>query len=230
MPGYDFRTLSPTDFELLVRDLLRAKLNIEFEAFAHGPDGGVDLRATVGSHQTVVQCKHYAGSTFSQLKSSAVLEKVKMDHLSPNKYYFVTTQNLTLTQKEKLREVLSPHVKDTNQILAQIDLNQLLGDYPGVESEHFKLWMASAQVIKRIVDSGVWVRRDFLLEEIQDRVKLYVATESFAIAEKMLQDSHVCVITGAPGVGKSMLADMLALQRWHSNWQVITLASHEIDR
>jgi hypothetical protein len=70
VPEYDFHTLSPIDFEQLVRDLLNAKLGIELKAFGHGPDGGVDLRSLANGKKTVVQCKHYAGSTFSHLKQS----------------------------------------------------------------------------------------------------------------------------------------------------------------
>ncbi|WP_405183324.1 restriction endonuclease [Nocardia sp. NBC_01377] len=49
LPDYDFHTLSPTDFELLTRDLLREKIGVELEAFGQGPDGGVDLRARLRS-------------------------------------------------------------------------------------------------------------------------------------------------------------------------------------
>jgi len=41
---YDFRTLSPIDFELLVRDLLQAELGITMESFGPGKDGGIDFR------------------------------------------------------------------------------------------------------------------------------------------------------------------------------------------
>lgn len=37
---YDFRTLSPIDFELLVRDLLQAEFSITMESFGPGKDGG----------------------------------------------------------------------------------------------------------------------------------------------------------------------------------------------
>ena len=46
----------------------------------------------------------------------------------------------------------------------------------------------------------------------------------------MLEAKRVCALTGAPGVGKSMVADMLALTHWDNDYQVVNLGSHEIDR
>jgi hypothetical protein len=230
VPEYDFHTLSPMDFELLVRDLLQERLDIELQAFGHGPDGGVDLRSSDNGKTTIVQCKHYRGSSFSDLKAAAKKEKPKMDKVKPDDYYFVTSQDLSLTQQEALVTELSPYLIDTNTIFAMRDLNQMLGQFPNVEQNHFKLWMASAGVIRQIVQSGLWQRSEALMEEIQDRVRLYVATPSFAKASRMLADKSVCVITGAPGVGKSMLADMLALSRWESGWRIIGLASQEINK
>lgn len=77
MPEYDFHTLSPMDFELLVRDLLQQRLEIELQAFGHGPDGGVDLRSSDNGKTTIVQCKHYSGSSFNDLKAAAKKKSLK---------------------------------------------------------------------------------------------------------------------------------------------------------
>ena len=68
MPGYDFTTLSPIDFEILVRDLLQEELRITLESFTSGRDLGIDFRySPSSSHQLIVQCKHYAASNVSRL-------------------------------------------------------------------------------------------------------------------------------------------------------------------
>lgn len=90
LTDYDFHSLSPMDFERLVCDLLNADLGIDLKAFGHGPDGGVDLEFVDGEKTTVVQCKHYHGSSFSDLKKAAKAEKTKIDLLNPDVYYFVT--------------------------------------------------------------------------------------------------------------------------------------------
>lgn len=210
-------------------DILRAHLGVQLEAFGHGPDGGVDLRSKTESEYMVVQCKHYRGSSFSDLIRSARKEKAKMDRERPTVYLFVTSQDLSITQKDQLVETLRPHVKLPKDVLGLRDLNQLIADYPQIEENHFKLWMASAAVIRRIVSSGLWERSEGLMEEIQDRVRLYVSTASYSTAIETLRSKNVCVLTGAPGVGKSMLADMIALTYWESGWQIVPLGSHEID-
>lgn len=219
------------DFELLVRDLLKEELGVRLQAFGHGPDGGIDLRSSSDNGKiTIVQCKHYRGSSFSALKRAAATEKSKIDELRPDNYYFVTSQLLTLTQQQTLVDTLAPHITDTSQIFSQLDLNGLLADFPSVEINHFKLWMASSTILREIVNSGIWNRSKALLEEIQDRVRLYVSTSSYQLATQMLADKRVCVISGAPGVGKTMLADMLALAQWRDGWRIVELESSAIDK
>ena len=68
MPDYDFRQLSPIDFEILVRDVLQVKLGVILENFKAGKDQGIDLRYCATKNETlVVQCKHYAESGYAPL-------------------------------------------------------------------------------------------------------------------------------------------------------------------
>ena len=231
MAEYDFHTLSPADFEVLTCQLLRQSMGIELETFAHGPDGGVDLRckASDGTY-VVVQCKHYRGSSFSDLRRAARSEAKKMERIRPSRYIIVTSMPLSLTQKESLYSDLMPWCQSTSDILGQESLNILLSEYPQIEQQNFKLWMASTEVLRRIIHSGLWERSEALVEEIQERVKLYVVTPSYQYARDILEGKHTCVISGAPGVGKSMLADMLTVNYWNEGWQIVSLASHELER
>ena len=62
MSAYDFRNLSPLDFEELVRDLLQAECGMLFESFGPAKDLGIDFRFAFGSGRAVVQAKHYVES------------------------------------------------------------------------------------------------------------------------------------------------------------------------
>jgi hypothetical protein len=225
LPDYDFKTLSPTDFELLVRDLLAAEYGWKLEAFGRGQDGGVDLRGWVNGKKIVVQCKHYAGSTFADLSTSARKEVAKMNKERPDRYLFATTQNLSRTQKDSLAKDLSPWLTSPGDLLMQLDLNEMLGRHHYVERQHFKLWLASTGMLELIVRSGLWARSEALMEDIRDRVKLYVRSPGYGRASSRLDGHHVVVLTGVPGVGKSMLAEMLLLAHWHEGWQVISISS-----
>ncbi|MBE8335767.1 restriction endonuclease, partial [Leptospira borgpetersenii] len=70
MPNYDFRTLSPLDFEDLVRDLLQAEEGMRLESFGPGADQGIDFRFASGAGAVIVQAKHYTGA-FSTLVAAA---------------------------------------------------------------------------------------------------------------------------------------------------------------
>jgi hypothetical protein len=225
LADYDFRTLSPNDFEILIRDLLEAEYRWRLEAFGRGRDGGIDLRASTAAGKVVVQCKHYLGSSFSDLRTSARREVPKMDKEKPDRYLFVTSQDLNRTQKDTLAGDLNPWLSDTADLLTQADINGLITRHPIVEQQHFKLWLASTTILERIVQSGIWERSEALLEDIRDRVKLYVPTDSFKAAYELLDDKNVVVLTGSPGVGKSMLAEMLALRYWHEGWQIVSVGT-----
>ncbi|WP_086825886.1 restriction endonuclease [Allokutzneria sp. NRRL B-24872] len=226
MPEYDFLSLSPHDFELLMRDLLSAEYATNFEAFAYGPDGGVDLRGQVDNKKFVVQCKHYARSKFSDLKRAVSNEVAKMRKERPDRYLLATTQDLTRGQKDILLAELGALVESSSEVLSRSDINYLLSVHSSVERNHFKLWLASSVVLQRIVNSGVWERSEALMETVQSRVRLYVSNVSHDRAVQMLANSHVVAITGAPGVGKSMLADMLLLSHWEEGWQVVVIDSN----
>lgn len=226
MAQYDFSTLSPSDFELLVRDLLRSEYGWTLEAFGHGRDGGVDLRMRKRKEKVVVQCKHYAGSTFPQLRRSLRDEIKKLEVERPTRYLVITSKSLSRTQKDALVEDLSDWLREPNDLLHRLDLNRMISDYPEVEGRHFKLWLASASVLSRIVHSGIWARSEALLEDIQSRVRLYVSNPSYKRAAKVLDANRVVVISGSPGVGKSLLAEMLLLTHWREGWQVVQVGSN----
>ena len=79
MSNYTFSTVNDKEFELLVLDLLNAKLKLNLQAFKVGPDQGVDLRfsSAEDNNQIVVQVKHYIGSGYPKLKKAFLKEELK---------------------------------------------------------------------------------------------------------------------------------------------------------
>jgi HJR/Mrr/RecB family endonuclease len=86
MPDYDFKQLSPYDFENLSRDLLQADEGLRLESFKTGRDGGIDFRFAHGSSKSIVQCKHYATTAFAGLLRELRKEAIKVANVccSPN--------------------------------------------------------------------------------------------------------------------------------------------------
>ena len=219
MPGYTFQTLSPIDFENLVRDLLQAELSIRLESFKTGKDLGIDLRySKCNAQPLIVQAKHYAGTGFRALLSHLKRkEKPKIDRLQAARYLLATSVPLSPANKDSLRKALFPHVKGSEDIYGREDLNNLLGFFPEIERQHFKLWLSSTTVLEEVLHSRILNQTRITLEEIRDNARLYVANESFNRAFQVLKDYNYVIVAGIPGIGKTILAKMLVLRFLRAN-------------
>jgi ATP-dependent exoDNAse (exonuclease V) alpha subunit len=223
MPDYDFKCLSPIDFEILTRDLLQKKLNLTFESFKSGKDKGIDFRHTTDTgNSLIVQCKHYVGSGIKVLLSTLNSdEKEKVKKLNPNKYIVATSVPLSPADKEKIKSIFTPYVKTTGDIFGQEDLNNLLGIFPEIEKKTIKLWVSSAGVLEEILHSKVVNISNIEIEKIQKHAKFYVYNESFSEAQNILNNQNFCIISGVPGIGKTTLAEMLSLSFIDSGWEIV---------
>ena len=136
--SYTFSTLSPADFEDLVRELIGRELGVRFEAFCAGPDGGIDGRHAPGrgSKPVVLQAKHYEGSAFPKLLSAMKRERAAIGKLTPSRYILATSRKLTPGNKKTLSEVIETCVVNEGDIFGPDDLNGLLRKYPEVEKSH----------------------------------------------------------------------------------------------
>jgi hypothetical protein len=206
--------LSDVEFEHLVSDLLYAETRQKYERFGVGPDGGIDLRHTDASGAVeVVQCKHYSRSSFSQLNTAAGKEPAKLNRLDPRpaRYRFVVSQSLTPGQKDKLIEALDGWVDEPGDIWGAEKIEDLLDIHEDVERRHVKLWLSSSQQLEKLLNAGTHNRSNDLIERITEALPRYVQTSRFADAQKLLEESGVCLIAGVPGIGKTTLAQMLLL-------------------
>src|SRR5271157_5475831 len=123
--AYDFEGLSPADFEDLVRDLVGRELGVRFEAFAAGPDGGIDGRHAIGDEAIILQAKHYVKSTWSTLKSKMKRERTSTNRLSKSRYILTTSRPLSPHNKYELSVIIGPSLRSEADIIGPGDLNAL---------------------------------------------------------------------------------------------------------
>ena len=223
--SYDFSSLSPIDFEELARDLIGAELGIRFEAFGVGRDGGIDGRHASDGKTTILQAKHYQNSSFSQLLKTMENEKAKLDKLAISRYILVTSISFTPGSKKKLFELLQPYCINISDIYGTEDLNSLLKKFPDVEKTHFKLWMSSTKVIEDIFNAKITSYTSRTKEDILEKVKLYVMNESYHEAIVSLQKRKILIVTGAPGVGKSTLAEIIIYKHYCEEWEIFSISN-----
>ncbi len=175
---YDFRTLSPIDFELLVRDLLQAELNITMESFGPGKDGGIDFRFSMADQDVVVQAKHHVEGGAQSLLRAARGEDCKVLKLAPSRYILVTSLSLTPALKSKIIQAMPSTPVSARDVIGREDLNNFLGLHPHVLRQHFKLWLTSTEVLERILHSAVYNRTDAELARIRQLVPKFVHNAS----------------------------------------------------
>ncbi len=224
---YTFQNLSHADFEDLARDLIGKELGVRFEAFGPGPDGGMDGRHSSNGKSTILQAKHYPKSTIAQLKAEMRRAKAAIAKFKPRRYILVTSRDISPKNKAELARIIGRPLRRSGDILGHGDLNGLLRRFPEVAKATIKLWLSSTAMLERIVQSAAYTFTAISRADIEEKVRVYAQNPSFEQARKKLESTHVIIIAGPPGVGKTTLAEMLAYAYVGEEWEFVAIRSLE---
>ncbi len=228
MTNYDFSTLNSSDFEELICDLFNAEKgngSLIYKTFKDGKDKGVDFLYSTAENRYfhVGQVKHYFRSGYSILKHT--LEKTelaKVKKLNPYLYILATSVDLSVSETEEIKRLMSPFIRSVNDIYGKSDINKLVTKHSFVHDRHYKLWFSNTLVLRKLLNSNLSYRSvDFTEIHIQKRIALYVETEAFLQARIFLKANKYIVITGEPGVGKTTLAEMLTYEYIKEDYELI---------
>lgn len=231
MGRYNYKSLSPQDFEELTRDLLQAEWNVPLEAFKTGRDGGIDLRyAPLDGRTTIIQCKHYASSSVSSLLSQLrTCELPKVRQLQPQRYVLVTSLPLSPADKRKVIEVCRPFVLRPADVIGAGDLDGLLSRHPEIERANFKLWLTSTEVLDRVLHNAEISQTEFEVERIRRKLPVFVQNKALPRAQHLLQEQRVVIISGVPGIGKTTLAEMLLFAHLEEGCQPVVIQTDLVE-
>ncbi|MEU9343755.1 restriction endonuclease [Streptomyces sp. NPDC048278] len=227
MDSFELGRLTDHDFEEVCRDLFTELLGVPLEIFPRGRDRGVDLRHDPeGGPCTIVQCKHWYRSGRAKLLAHLTDEEApKVAALKPDRYVLATTVGLTVDAKEKLRAAFAPHIRSTEDIHGVDDIVAALRARPQLVERHFRLWLSGTAALGALLHKGPLLRSDWLRRELAKVAQTFVPHEAFARARQLLDEQHVCIVTGIPGAGKTTVARMLAAWRMGHGWEV-----HEVSQ
>lgn len=163
--------------------------------------------------QTIIQCKHYLKSGIKLLISDLEKKELpKIKKLNPARYIVVTSCPLSPMEKTSIKTKLSPYILSEVDIFGKENLNDLLKQYPKIETAHYKLWLTSIDVLHVLLNNSLLGRsQEYLKNTILKQSKFLVQTEHYPKALQMVQERNSIIITGSPGVGKTTLANQLSI-------------------
>lgn len=209
---FDYQRLSPQDFEKLAADVLACRENATIEQFTEGRDGGIDLRYQTSEGSVVIaQAKRVRD--FRQLESLIKKERPKLQRLNPSGYRLITSCPLTPQRKAKLQAALHPWAQRPAEIIGRDDLDATLREYPDLIRRHVKLWLQDGEQLQAVLHRAEESASRDAIDTLRERIHGFVCHRRVEEAAELLKKRHCCLITGAPGVGKTALAAYLALQR-----------------
>lgn len=225
MTRYDFNNIfEPMEFQDFARDMVQKRDEIFFETFARCGDEGIDGRHVLEDGKTVILQVKWGRITSGRILSVSRREKNKMDRLVEKgvkicRYILVFACDIGEMKKAKIMELFSPYITAPADIITGADLNNLLsgedGKYYSVEVKYYKLLIPNTEALKRtlyeVVNSPLVERSKIELEKAIEKAHFFVETEAYEEALKKLQRSRTLIISGEPGVGKTTLANQVAL-------------------
>ena len=230
MSDYDFSTLNSLDLEELVCDLLnaheRAKdTGIIFKTFKEGKDKGIDLLypTQTNTYEIVGQVKHYYRSGYNALiRNLEENEKPKVVKLNPKRYLLATSVDLSVNNSEVIQSIFKPFIANLSDVYGKKDLNKYLDLYQEVLTNHFKLWFSSSAVLRKILNYQTDGRSsEFKENEIKKKLRLYVITASLNRAKSVLEKNNFVIITGEPGSGKTITAELLIYEFIKNDFELV---------
>ncbi len=152
-------------------------------------------------------------------------ERPSIDALGADRYLLATSQLLTPAKKAKLAALIGPSLNDQGDVFGATELTALLRKFPAIEKAHIKLWLSSTAVLERILHAAAHAFAAITKDEIEAKVRVYAQNPSFSEAQTVLEDQHVLIISGPPGVGKTTLAELLSYAYLAEGWRLIPIRS-----
>ncbi len=220
MRNYDFHELlSASEFQQFAKSILEIKENKKIKSNPMTKDGGIDLYYL--DENTIVQVKN-AQNKASQVLSELKKETNRIKKLNPQRYIIITAAEIGREKREKLIKMFEGYLKKED-ILDKTDLNELLGNpkYHKLEIEYLKLLVPNSFVLSyylnQIENNKIYTETEIELNKMREENKFFSVNETFFEALEKISKEKTLMITGEPGVGKSILGHMLVSYFMNSN-------------
>lgn len=226
---YNYSNIEDMEFENLSKDLLKKYVELDFTIFAKGKDGGIDGRYESESEKIIFQSKHYLKTGFSGLFNTLKkTELKKVEKLNPTRYILLTTVELSVAQTDKIFELFKPYIKNKSDIIDLKKIDEILDNNKEILLKYSNLWY-SYEVIKEILGDNIYNHYENKLKRLRQNFKIFVWCKQYEEVLKKIDEENIFIISGAPGVGKSTLANMLCVMYLYKGYEVYDFSLEKID-
>lgn len=226
---YNFANLNDNEFELFAKDIIQKVLGVELRTYTKGRDGGIDIRGFHGN-DIIVQVKQYTKSNYSNLLSSLKKEIKKVRGLGVNKYFIVTAITLTPSNEDEIYGLFKGFMDSKENIFDGIRLQDLLSKSENINiiRNHYKLWLPSSNIFDLIFNKSLSQDTSTFIFELEKKSKFFIGTNTYNKAKDMLENNSLILLVGAPGVGKTILSQMLFAYFLDKGYRPIYTSSNTI--
>ncbi len=210
---FNYANLNDVEFEALCKDVMEKKLSTSLRLFAKGRDGGIDLTDNTRTHNIIIQAKHYIGSKFSNLRSTLKNEVEDVIKWNPSQYYVCCGMQLTDANIKEIYDMFSDFMDSDQNIITLKEIDEFLQkpENSDVVRKHYKLWLYSSNILNEIFNQDIFIDCETLLSDIDEDSKYFVQTDIYDQCIEHLDKHGLLMITGGPGVGKTITSKMLVL-------------------
>lgn len=211
---YSLSKLNAREFESLSADIISSVLNLNVEKFKAGKDGGADGRFWIGDKEGIIQCKHYWKTGYHGLISKLKNEEVKkVKNVNPARYIFFTSVPLSRKNKKEIFKIFTPFIKSETDVWGEDDIDDFLSkkENQKIVEKNYKLWITSTRILDILLHNAIKGRSESTIKEIESHIDRYVITKNHIKGTEILKKNNVIIISGEPGIGKTTLANNLAL-------------------
>ncbi len=215
---YNLRQLGWKSFEDLGHQILRVVLGETVIAAAPGGDGGRDafyqgvaserFRAQFGDGRFVVQFKHTSAKDGSLSVSTIEPELPKLAKLGrdgPFRYVLITNRTMSMPTERDVRSRL----ESTPGIVSVTVLDETWIEHT-IDSEPRLLRLVPRLYgigdLTQILSFGLEQQSLALFDALRQSLAVFVPTQSYRDAERLLTERGMVVLVGAPASGKSTIA------------------------
>lgn len=149
-------------------------------------------------------------------------EKRKMDLLIKNgkrvdRYILVLSEDISVQKKDDILDIMSEYIKCSEDVIMKADLNNLLSmpKYKEIEDKYYQLWYPSTNILNRklfdVVNGVLLQKSKMCYADMIEEKQIFVETSVYKEIISKVHKNKTVIISGEPGVGKTMLGKQVAL-------------------